>query len=66
MEARSIVMDRNKFLLRMLASIFAVEAIFLGIAFTKCTPESCRSLGDRSETLFGVAVATTLALLKGR
>ena len=57
-------MDRNKFLLRLLASIFAVEAIFLGVAFTKCTPDTCRSLGDRSETLFGVAIATTLALLK--
>ena len=57
-------MDRNKFLLRLLASIFAVEAIFLGAAFTKCQPDTCRSLGDRSETLFGVAIATTLALLK--
>ena len=57
-------MDRNKFLFRLLASIFAVEAIFLGVAFTKCTPDTCRSLGDRSETLFGVAIATTLALIK--
>ena len=57
-------MDQNKFLLRLLASIFAVEAIFLGVAFTRCTPDTCRSLGDRSETLFSVAIATTLALLQ--
>ena len=54
------------FLYRMLASIFVVEAIFLAIAFTKCkTPDNCPKLGDRSETLFTAAIATTLSLLTG-
>ena len=64
------------FLYRMLAGIFLVEAIFLGFAFVKCsqpipgTPvpmvaERCPKLGERAETLFVAAVATTLSLLTG-
>ena len=64
------------FLYRMLGAIFLVEAIFLGFAFVKCsqpipgTPvpmvaERCPKLGERAETLFVAAVATTLSLLTG-
>ena len=60
----------------MLASIFLVEAGFLAFAFSKCTQpipdqptpmvnERCPKLGDRAETLFVAAVATTLSLLSG-
>ena len=64
------------FLYRMLAAIFLTEAVFLGFAFVKCsqpipeTPvpmiaERCPKLGERAETLFVAAVATTLSLLTG-
>ena len=64
------------FLFRMLAGIFIVEAFFLGFAFVKCaqsienTPNAtvaskCPKIGDRAETLFVAAVATTLSLLTG-
>ncbi len=54
------------FLYRMLASIFVVEAVFLAIAFAKCkTLSQCPQLGDRSESLFVAAIATTLSLLTG-
>jgi len=64
------------FLYRMLAAIFLTEAGFLGFAFVKCsqpipgTPvpmvaERCPKLGERAETLFVAAVATTLSLLTG-
>ena len=64
------------FLYRMLAVIFATEAGFLAFAFWKCslpipgTPvplvtERCPKLGERAETLFVAAVATTLSLLTG-
>lgn len=54
------------FLYRMLASIFVVEAAFLAIAFAKCkTLSQCPQLGDRSESLFVAAIATTLSLLTG-
>ena len=60
----------------MLACIFFVEASFLGFAFWKCSVplpgnpapmvnERCPKLGDRAETLFVAAVATTLSLLTG-
>ena len=60
----------------MLAAIFFVEAGFLGFAFYKCSQpisgqevpmvnERCPKLGERSESLFGVAVATVLSLLGG-
>ena len=67
---------RDVFLFRMLGTIFAVEASFLAFAFWKCsipipgqaTPmvtERCPKLGERAETLFVAAVATTLSLLTG-
>ena len=64
------------FLYRMLAGIFITEAMFLAFAFYKCSipipgnvaplvTERCPKLGDRAETLFVAAVATTLSLLTG-
>ena len=64
------------FLFRMLATIFAVEAGFLAFAFYQCSrpipgqvapmvSERCPDLGERAETLFVAAVATTLSLLGG-
>lgn len=62
--------NREKFLFRMLAAIFIVEALFIGAGYYKCfslTAEDyqiqCPRLGDRTETLFGIAIATTLSLL---
>ena len=60
----------------MLAGIFIVEAGFLAFAFHKCSipipgnvapmvSERCPKLGERAETLFVAAVATTLSLLSG-
>ena len=64
------------FLFRMLATIFAVEAGFLAFGFYQCSrpipgqvapmvSERCPDLGERAETLFVAAVATTLSLLGG-
>lgn len=59
----------------MLASIFIVEAMFLGFAFYRCSDrragepaklaDRCPRLGDRAETLFIAAISTTLSLLTG-
>lgn len=64
------------FLYRMLLGIFIVEALFLGFSFSKCTQlaekststvqEQCPRLGEKSESLFGIAIATTLSLLTGQ
>ena len=55
------------FLFRMLAIIFIVEAAFLGLGLIKCkTLKACPQLGDRSQQLFGVAIATTLSLLTNK
>ena len=64
------------FLFRMLAVIFFAELATLLFAFSKCTAsdmtgreaeqtikERCPEIGNRTEQLFGVAVATTLSLL---
>ena len=64
------------FLYRMLAAIFVAEATFLGFAFWTCSrpvkgdslptiTDRCPKLGERAETLFVAAVATTLSLLTG-
>jgi hypothetical protein len=56
------------FLLKMLASIFAIQAVFLGVAFHHCSSnnhEHCPDIGSRTEQLFSVAIATTLSLLTG-
>ena len=64
------------FLYRMLLGIFITEAIFLGFSFQKCAQladsntstiqEQCPRLGEKSESLFGIAIATTLSLLTGQ
>ena len=60
----------------MLLGIFIVEALFLGFSFYKCSQlaevntstiqEQCPRLGEKSESLFGIAIATTLSLLTGQ
>lgn len=64
------------FLYRMLLGIFIVEALFLGFSFQKCSQlaevntstvqEQCPRLSEKSESLFGIAIATTLSLLTGQ
>ena len=65
------------FLYRMLLGIFIVEAVFLGFSFRTCNqlalkfPEKtvnqhCPRLSEKAESLFGIAVATTLSLLTGQ
>ena len=67
------------FIYRTIVGIFAVEAVFLAMAFSTCRmafqkhladtndpvtiTDHCPALGDRAETLFTAALATTLGLL---
>ena len=61
------------FLFRMLAAIFLTEAGFLAASFYICSrpvegttiQQRCPKVGERAETLFVAAVATTLSLLTG-
>ena len=64
------------FLYRVLVGIFIAEAGFLAFAFWKCSlvipnqpvpmlAERCPNIGQRTQELFGVAIATTLSLLTG-
>ena len=71
----------NLFLYRLLAVIFAFEAMIMLISFDGCTKLAlsklekkteavsvatvCPELGKRAEGLFGVAIATVLSLLVG-
>ena len=65
------------FLYRMLVGVFIVQAVFLGFSFKTCADiakrtgatsvtTACPNLADKTENLFGVAVATTLSLLTGQ
>ena len=62
-------MSKERFLLWMLAGIFAFQAGTLGVGIYYCTTsggiEACPNLGDRYEQTFNVMIATTLALLTG-
>ena len=60
--------NKEKFLYKLLASIFVFELIFLGLAWGHCLGRNndCPDLGDRSEQIFNVAIATTLSLLAGQ
>lgn len=61
-------MNPKVFLLKMLASIFLVQAGIFAYGMIICTkigPEKCPNLGDRYEKTFNVMIATTLALLTG-
>lgn len=65
---------RDVFLLRTLVGIFVFEFGIIGFSFYKCAEkigktegssvqQVCPDLGGRAETLFGVAIATTLSLM---
>jgi len=62
-------MPKERFLLWMLAGIFAFQAGTLGFGIYYCTKsggiKACPDLGDRYEQTFNVMIATTLALLTG-
>ena len=59
--------NREKFLLYMLAGIFAWQAALFTFGAVRCFgaggKEACPNLGDRYENTVGIMVATTLALL---
>ena len=59
--------NRDRFLFRMLAAIFIVEVGFLAVGWWHCMKPgaTCEDLGDRSEKIFNVAIATTLSLMVG-
>jgi len=64
------------FLYRMLVGIFLVETFFLAMTYRGCMnmqktsgdniQEICPRLAERSDNLFGVAVATVLSLMTGQ
>ena len=69
-------MDRQKFLLKLLAAIFICEFAYIMLANVACGwyavthPEvtfmdegTCSKLGTRSERAFSVAIATSLSLI---
>ena len=62
-------MAKERFLLYMLAGIFAFQAGVFGMGLYYCSNngglQSCPKLGDRYEQTFNVMIATTLALLTG-
>ena len=62
-------MDRQKFLLQMLAGIFVVQASVLGFGINWCARngglKTCPDVTKTYEQTFNVMIATTLALLTG-
>ena len=62
-------MDKQNFLLKLLAGIFAFQACVFGFGIFYCARnggiEECPTIGQRYEQTFNVAIATTLALLTG-
>ena len=62
-------MAKEKFLLYMLAGIFAFQASIFGAGFYYCAKAgglaACPKLGERYENTFNVMIATTLALITG-
>ncbi len=55
---------KGPFLLRMLAIIFGVQALFMAYGISQCEKlERCDQAANRAEELFNVAIATTLSLL---
>ena len=62
-------MSKERFLLYMLAGIFAFQAGTFAVGLYYCANngglKSCPDLGDRYEQTFNVMIATTLALLTG-
>ena len=62
-------MDKQTFLLKLLAGIFVFQACVFGIGIFYCARnggiEACPTIGQRYENTFNVMIATTLALLTG-
>ncbi len=62
-------MNKQKFLLQMLAGIFTFQACLFGAGFYYCANngglKSCPKIGERYEQTFNIMIATTLALLTG-
>jgi hypothetical protein len=62
-------MNKQKFLLQMLAGIFTFQACLFGAGFYYCAKagglSACPKIGERYENTFNVMVATTLALITG-
>jgi hypothetical protein len=61
---------REKTLLKMLAAVFAFQAILFSFTVVKCSQygpdkvgQACPELGRRYDQTFGVMIATILALL---
>ena len=63
-------MDKQKFLLCMLAGIFTFQASVFVMGVYYCAKhqglKSCPEIGRRYESTFAVMIATTLALLTGK
>ena len=63
-------MDKQKFLLYMLAGIFIVQSSVFVMGLYYCARQegldSCPEIGRRYESTFAVMIATTLALLTGK
>lgn len=61
---------REQILLKMLAAVFAFQALLFSFAVVKCSQygpdkvgQACPELGRRYDQTFGVMIATILALL---
>ena len=63
-------MAKERFLLYMLAGIFAFQASTFVVGFYYCANnggiKSCPDIGERYEQTLNVMIATTLALLTGQ
>lgn len=62
-------MDKQSFLLKLLAGIFIFQAGIFSFGVIYCARsggiEKCPTIGQRYEQTFNVMIATTLALLTG-
>ena len=62
-------MDKQKFLLKLLAGIFMFQAAIFSFGVFYCARngglDKCPTIGQRYEQTFNVMIATTLALLTG-
>ena len=59
-------MKREEFLLKLLASIFAYQALVFGVGLYFCGQDkfkSCPDIADRYENTFNIMIATSLALI---
>jgi len=63
-------MDKQTFLLKLLATVFSVQMCLLGFEMYRCFEsehplEECPQVEETFEKTFNVIIATTLALLTG-